>query len=66
MVAENSLLNYGFINEYVTLRCRLCGLPVYKYGIDVLWKNNPELKITVKFGWCRKYTHGVSVSKAIK
>lgn len=65
-MTENSLLNYGFENTYQTLRCRLCGSPVYKYGIDVLFKNNPALRTTVKFGWCRKYTHGVSVIKAIR
>lgn len=65
-MTENNLLNYGFTNEYIALRCRLCNAPVWKYGIDILFKNNPELKTTVKFGYCRKYTHGVSVVKAVR
>lgn len=61
-----NLLQFGFTDEYTPLRCRLCNGVVYKYAVVELWKNNPELNTIVKFGWCRKYTHGASVSKVVR
>lgn len=61
----NTLDKYGFTDDYTILKCRKCDARIPKVGLHVFFKNNPELKTTVVYGWCRKYTHGVSVRKAM-
>jgi hypothetical protein len=60
LVLKESLIEFGFVDEYSILRCRLCNGRINKYGIAVL------LGTSVKYGWCRWYTHGVSVCKLMK
>ena len=63
---KQDLREYGFIEDYNTLRCRKCGSVIHKYGITILWLGNKDKEVTVKFGWCRWYTHGISVCKLMK
>jgi hypothetical protein len=57
---KQDLREYGFDHDYNELRCRICGGIIHKYGITTL------LGVTVKYGWCRWYTHQVSVVKLMK
>lgn len=63
---ETTLIDFGFENEINILRCRLCDARIPKVGIAVLWKNNPELTTTLSYGWCRRYTHGITVVRTMK
>lgn len=63
---KQDLREYGFTQDYNELRCRKCNSIIHKHGIAVLWKDNPALTVTVKYGWCRWYTHEVSVVKLMK
>lgn len=63
---ETTLEKFGFNADYNTLRCRVCKGAIHKYGIVVLWKDNHELTTTVKYGWCRWWTHGISVCRLMK
>lgn len=59
-MTKQDLRDWGFTQEYNELRCRKCNSIIHKHGIAVL------LGTTVKYGWCRWYTHGVSVVKLMK
>lgn len=58
---KQDLREYGFEEpKFFELMCRLCGQKIPKYGITIL------LNTHVKYGWCRRYTHGVTVAKVMK
>lgn len=65
-MTETTLQQFGFIDDYNTLNCRVCGGRINKYGITTLWDNNTELRTTLKYGWCRWWTHGLSVCRLMK
>lgn len=65
-MTETTLEKWGFSSEINILRCRLCDMRINKKGSCVLYKNNPKLRVTVFYGWCRKYTHGISISRVMK
>lgn len=54
------LEKFGFEKDFNELYCRRCGGRIPKVGYCWL------LGTYVKYGWCRWYTHGVSVCKALK
>ena len=58
---KEDLREYGIVaDDFNVLRCRLCDARIPKVGVTYL------LNTQVKYGWCRRWTHGVSVCKAMK
>lgn len=57
---KQDLREYGFKDDFQELHCRVCGGRINKFGYAIL------LGTHVRYGWCRKYTHGVSVAKLMK
>jgi hypothetical protein len=58
---KQDLREWGFPQDnYTELRCRICNSIIHKHGITIL------LGTTVKYGYCRWYTHGVSLVKLMK
>lgn len=55
-----TLDEFGFTSDFEPLKCRVCGQRINKYGYSRL------LNTTVRYGWCRWYTHGITVMKAMK
>jgi len=53
------LTEFGFnVQKSNTLRCRICDTILIRYYVCVL------LGTVVKYGYCRKTSHGISVTKA--
>lgn len=60
-MTKQDLREYNFPDsDFTELHCRICGDRINKFGYARL------LGTDVRYGWCRKYTHGVSVAKVIK
>lgn len=54
------LTDFGFTDDFNYVYCRLCGLRIPKTHSTIL------LGTHVRYGWCYKWSHGVTVVKLMK
>jgi len=60
-MTETNLYDFNFPqDDFQELRCRKCNSRIHKFGYTIL------LGTSVRYGWCRWYTHGISVQRTMK